>query len=406
VSQSLVALAGLNFFMADVRDGLGPFLGIFLLQNGWGPGAIGLVASIAGLAAMALTTPLGMLADASRARRLLLAFAALVITLACAANWFMPSFPVTAGAQVLTAIAGAAVTPLVAAITLGLVGQAGYARQLGRNAAFRHAGTATAAMLSGLLGYRYGIGAVFLLMGVMALGGILAVALIRGRDIDHDAARGAVAGHGPPKGLLAVLRDSPPLLVLGATVLLFHLANAAMLPLLGQAMVARGTAGDGSAYTAATVVIAQGTMIVMALFAAWLAQKRGYGIVFVIALAALPIRGLIAGFVTDPAVLVPVQILDGVGAGMMGVAVPGLVARLLDGTGRANAGLAAVLTAQAIGASLSNGLGGFVAQHIGFSAAFLALAGVATLALLLWLVAWMKLRGVVALGRPAAAAAE
>ena len=388
MTSSLAALGALNFFIADVRDGLGPFLGIFLLQQGWGPAAIGLIGTLAGLAAMAVTTPLGLLADATRAKRLLMALAAISVTLACAVNWAAPSFAVTAGAQMVAAVAGAAIAPLIAAITLGLVGQAGYPRQLGRNSAFRHAGTAASALAAGALGWRYGIGAVFLLMAAMAACAVLAVAMIRGREIDHDAARGAAAEGQPMRGLAATLRASPALLVLTATVFLFHLANAAMLPLLGQAMVARGVAGDGTAYTAATVVVAQGTMIAMALLAAWIATRRGYFLVFVIALAALPLRGLIAGLVTHPAVLFPVQILDGVGAGMMGVAVPGLVALLMRGTGHATAGLGVALTAQAIGAALSASLGGAVAQHLGFGPAFLALGGVAALALLVWVVGW------------------
>ena len=110
--------------------------------------------------------------------------------------------------------------------------------------------------------------------------------------------------------------------ILGLTLFFFHLGNAAMLPLLGQAMVARG-AGDPSAFTGATVVIAQLTMIATALIAARLAEKHGYWIVLLLALIALPIRGMIAASVTSPWVLAPVQVLDGVGAGVLGVAVPG-----------------------------------------------------------------------------------
>jgi MFS family permease len=172
--------------------------------------------------------------------------------------------------------------------------------------------------------------------------------------------------------------------VLGFTLTLFHLGNAAMLPLLGQSLVASG-AGDPSAYTSATIIVAQLSMIPMALAAAWLAEKRGYWIVLLLALIALPIRGAIAATVTGPVGLLPVQILDGVGAGLLGVATPGLVARILHGTGHVNAGLGAVMTLQGIGAALSPALGGLVAQQFGYAAAFLALGGIALLALILWL---------------------
>jgi hypothetical protein len=174
--------------------------------------------------------------------------------------------------------------------------------------------------------------------------------------------------------------------VLALTVMLFHLGNAAMLPLLGQALVARG-AGDPSAFTSATVVVAQLTMIGTALWAARLAEARGYWIVLLIALLALPIRGVIAAAVTGPIGLVPVQILDGVGAGMLGVAVPGLVARILMGSGHVNVGLGAVLTMQAIGASLSTTVGGIAAQWLSYEAAFLVLGGIAAVAAALWFLA-------------------
>ena len=179
---------------------------------------------------------------------------------------------------------------------------------------------------------------------------------------------------------------SIPLLILGATLMLFHLANAAMLPILGRAMVARGTAGDASAYTAATVIIAQLTMVPMAVLAARVAVSRGYWLVFVLALIALPVRGLIAGLIDSSWVFVPVQVLDGVGAGLLGVAVPGLVARILSRTGHINAGLGAVMTLQGIGAALSSTLAGIVAEHFGYGAAFLALGGLAVLALGVWLI--------------------
>jgi MFS family permease len=160
-----------------------------------------------------------------------------------------------------------------------------------------------------------------------------------------------------------------------------------MLPLLGQALVGRG-AGDPSAATAATVVVAQLTMVPMALLASRIAETRGYWIVLVLALVALPVRGLIAATtVADSWGLVPVQILDGVGAGLLGVATPGLVARILAGTGHVNAGLGAVMTLQGVGAASSPALAGLVAQQLGYSASFLALGGIAAIALALWLVA-------------------
>jgi MFS family permease len=383
VASSIHALGGLNFFMADVRDGLGPFLGVFLQSKGWSPGEIGAVMSIGGLVAMAATTPLGALVDRLQSKRTLLVASAVVIVVAAMTILLAPTFPVTALAQAANGIAAAVVAPAIAGITLGLVRQQGFAHQVGRNEAFNHAGNVTAAVLAGGLGYLFGFAAVFGVMAAMALASIVAALLIRPGDIDYRAARGLSEKEGEPDVALSVLFTCKPLLVLAGTLLLFHLGNAAMLPLLGQALVARG-AGDPSAYTGATVVVAQLTMVPMALFAARIAERRGYWIVFVLALAALPVRGVVGALVEGPMGLLPVQMLDGVGAGLLGVAVPGLVARILDGTGHVNAGLGAVMTCQGIGAALSPALGGFIAGRFGYSASFLALGGIAALALLFW----------------------
>lgn len=401
-STSVRALGGLNFFLADVRDGLGPFLGIFLISHGWTPDQIGLVMTVGGLAGMLAATPLGALADATRAKRALIAACALAVIIASLGLLAVPTLAVTAGSQIITGLAGAAIGPALAALTLGLVGQDGLPHQLGRNEAFNHAGNFFAALLAGWLGWQFGVAAVFWLMAAMAAASLAALLFVRPQDIDHDVARGmepgdAAHGHEPP-GIRVLLR-SVPLMVLGLTLMLFHLGNAAMLPLLGQAIAEGGTV-DPSAYTAATVMVAQLTMVPMALIAARLARTHGYGIVFIAALIALPIRGLIAGLWPSPYALLPVQILDGVGAGLLGVATPGLAARILRGSGHVNAGIGAVMTLQGVGAALSPAIGGFIAARYGFPAAFLALAGAAGVALAVWILGAPRI-GTAALGRKA-----
>jgi predicted MFS family arabinose efflux permease len=383
--KSLRALNAVNFFMADVQAGLGPFLGVFLEQRHWSPAQIGVVMTIGGISGMAVTTPLGALVDRTQAKRAIVVASAIIITFASIAILLRPDFLVVASSQALTGIAGAAVGPAVAAITLGLVFQKGFAHQLGRNEAFNHSGNVVAASLAGLTGYMFGLGAAFAVLAVMAILAVGATLQIDPDEIDHRAARGASEQHTEADiARFTVLLRSRPLLILGVTLTLFHLGNAAMLPLLGQAFVARG-AGDASAFTGATVVIAQLTMVPVALLAARLAEARGYWIVFLLALIALPIRGLTASLVTSAWGLGPVQMLDGVGAGVLGVAVPGLVARILGGTGRVNAGLGAVMTLQGVGAALSPTVGGFVAERFGYPAAFLGLGVIAVLALALWL---------------------
>jgi MFS family permease len=385
MNTSLQALNAVNFFMADVRDGLGPYLGVFLQQKNWSPAEIGAVMTIGGLAGMAATTPLGALVDRLRVKRFLMVIAALATVAASLVILFVPTFWATAVSQVATGIAGAVIPPAIAGITLGLVKQKGFTRQIGRNEAFNHAGNVAAALLCGVLGYAFGLSAVFVVMSVLAIISLGALNFVDPKEIDYNAARGASAKRGGKIQSFAVVFESMPLIVLAATLLLFHLGNAAMLPLLGQSLSAKGA--DPSAYTSATIIVAQLTMIPAALLAAKLAEERGYWIVFLLAVLALPLRGALAAALSGPIALGPVQILDGVGAGLLGVAVPGLVARILNGSGHVNAGLGAVMTVQGVGASLSPALGGFIAEKFGYAAAFLGLGSIAAVALVLWIAA-------------------
>lgn len=374
-------LPGLNFFLADVRDGLGPFLGVFLLAQGWRLDDIGYVMALGGIAGMLATTPLGALVDASRNRRRLLATAVALLLIAHLALWALPSLAVTAASQIAAGVAAALVAPCLLGITLDITGHAGLPRQLGINEAWNHAGNVAAAALAGALGYRWGLSTVFVLMAVM---GCAALACLHRIRPTMQPARPAQAA---APGLLHVLATTPSLGLVAGIMLLFHLGNAALLPLLGQAAVARGHA-DPAGFTALTIIVAQLVMIPMAVVAGRHAQHHGYWLLIKLALLSLPLRGLVAAAWDSDWALIPVQVLDGVGAGLLGVALPGLIAQMLRGTGHVNAGLGAVLAIQGIGAAASPALAGWIAQHFGFDAAFLSLGGVALIALgLCWLVA-------------------
>ncbi len=147
------------------------------------------------------------------------------------------------------------------------------------------------------------------------------------------------------------------MLILAAALACFHLGNGAMLPLYTLAVVGAGK-GNPALFTATTVVVAQAVMIVAALVAMKMASGKGYWLVLLISFAALAARGVLAGSFIEHWGVWPVQALDGIGAGLQSVAVPGLVACLLNGTGRVNVGQGAVMTIQGLGASLSPAIGG------------------------------------------------
>lgn len=394
-TRSLTFLGLLCFALADVRDGLGPFLGVYLQGKGWNPDEIGYVMTAGALAAMLCTAPLGAMADRTARKKMLLGVSVVLITLVCAMVFIWTGAVSVWASKILQGAFAAAIAPTLSGLTLGLVGQKGLPAQLGKNEAWNHFGNCATAVAGGLIGYYYGIPGVFFVMAGMGVMCLFCLSGIDPAHVDHATARGLEQGQGAaPSGPIPArfLLSDHALLAVAVTVALFHLGNAAMLPLLGQSAVARFDVNP-AAYTGATVVIAQTTMIATSLLGAWIAVRRGYGVLFFIALLVLPVRGLVAGFYSSAWSIVPVQVLDGMGNGLMGVATPGIVARVLRGTGHVNLGLGVVLTLKEIGAACSSTYGGLFAHHISYSAAFLALAVAPCLGLAVFIVALRRHSG-------------
>lgn len=382
-------LDALNFFLADVRDGLGPYLAIYLLTvQHWDEASIGFTLSAAGIAGIVAQTPAGALIDTVRAKRAILIAAAIAITGASLAIPIFPSLIPVAILQAVSGVAGAVFPPAVAAITLGIVGPKAFARRIGRNEAFNHAGNATAALLAGGLAYWLGPVAVFWLMAAMALASIAATLSVPASLIDHDVARGL---NGSPQDRSAarpsgfgVLLANPPLLIFACSATLFHFANAAMLPLVGQKL-ALANPDLGTTLMSACIVAAQLVMVPVALVVGATADRWGRKPIFAIALAVLCLRGLLYPLSDDPYWLVGVQLLDGVGAGIFGTLFPLIASDLTTGTGHFNIAQGAIATAQGIGAALSTSVAGAVVVGYGYGAAFVTLGLAAGLALALLL---------------------
>lgn len=383
-TRDRVALYAVHFFMADMEAGMGPFLGVLLQSRGWSTGNIGAVITLGAIVGMLAVTPAGALVDATTHKRACVIIVGLAAVAGAAVILTSGQFWVIAAAQALMCISGATIAPALIGITLGLVGQAGFPSQNGRNQAYNHAGSMAGAAIAGLLGWHFGYAGVFWLAAGFAAVTIVAVLAIPANHIDHHLARGeAIVGDRPRVGPIRVLLRSRPLLAVAAAVTLFHLGNAAMLPLYGLAVVA----SNANPFTtvASTVVVAQAVMVPASLAAMKIARTRGYWLAILIAFTVLPVRALVASGVISSWGVIPVQALDGVSAGILSVAVPGLVARILDGTGHINVGQGAVLAAQGFGGALSPVLGGVAAQSLGFSTAFAILGGLSLGSVVIWL---------------------
>ncbi|EJN06493.1 MFS transporter [Phyllobacterium sp. YR531] len=386
--RSIVALAALNFFLADARDGLGPFLDGFLATHGWSPLTLGLIATLGGILGMVATPLFGALVDGSSYKRTLIAVPVVLVTAAALWTLNSPGNASVFGGQAVTAIVGAVIGPALMGLTLGLVGETLFPQQVARNEFWNHAGNVVSLAAVYAATTFFGLSGVIGLMIITALATLVAVYAIDPAKIDHRVARGLAHDDGAPgPSGYSVLISTPGLILLAVILMVFHFGNAPISRLIAQDFSIQ--LGTPFRTTAITTGVSQVAMIVMAVAAPWLIKRFGLATVFIIALAALPVRGLIAGSFTDFWVIFPVQILDGVGAGLIGIATPIAAERILSGSGRFNVGLAAVMTMQGIGASTSNIVAGWLTTKGGYSLAYIFHGGVALLALGLFIV-WRR----------------
>ena len=386
------ALDAANFFLADVRDALGPYLAVYLLtEREWDAASIGLVMSIATIAGILAQTPSGALVDATKAKRGVMVAAAVLVTAASLVVPWLSSFWPVAVSQATAHAAGVVFGPALAAVTLGIFGHGAFTKRIGRNESFNHAGNAFAAATAGALAYLWGPQVVFYLLASMAIASSVSLLAIPKQSIDHDLARGLhdaksqdakTTGDDRPSGF-TVLLTCRPLLIFAGCAIMFHFANAAMLPLVGQKLALQDK-NLGTSLMSACIVAAQIVMVPMAMLVGAKADAWGRKPLFLIAFSVLTIRGCLYPLSDNPYWLVGVQLLDGVGAGIYGAVFPVIVADLMRGTGRFNVAQGAIITAQGIGAALSTTLAGIVVVQAGYGAAFLTLAGVAIVGLALY----------------------
>ena len=380
-SASARGLDWFTFFLADIQTGFGPFVAIYLTAHAWPQFDIGLVLTAGGLVALACQMPGGALVDAVRSARLVAALAVGAICVSALALAIWPTFPVVMATRVLHAGASCVLGPVIAAISLGLVGHAALGGRLGRNARFASIGNGVAAAAMGACGYLVSNQAVFFLTAILAVPAVLALMRIRMGEVGQtkELEVGTAV-----TSIRSVVTDRR-LLAFAGCILLFQLANAAMLPLMGGILTMRSSEW-ASTLIGACIVVPQ---LVVALFAPWVgrvADSWGRRPLLVVCFGALALRGILFAVVTDPYLIVAIQALDGVSAAVLGVVLPLVVADITRGTGQFNLGLGIVGSAVGIGAAFSTTLGGYAMDHFGRSLAFSSLATIAACGLaLLWL---------------------
>ena len=378
---TLRGLDWLNFLLADVQTGVGPFVAIYLAGYRWNEQGVGLALTVGGIAGILTQTPAGALVDFLRSKRALVAVGVVALAAGALLIALFPSFWPVMAAQVLVGGTSSVFGPAICAMSLGIVGRAAFDTRQGRNQTFNSAGNVTAALSMGLLGYLVSNRSIFFFVVALAVPTIFVLLLIRPGEIDYEVARGANEGEkvGKAESVWVLFKDRPLVLFLVCAVM-FHFANAAMLPLLGE-LLAKGQGRSSMLFMSACVVT---TQFVITLIASWSGRKAGtWGRkpLLLIAFAVLPIRGVLYTLTANTVLLVAIQVMDGVGAGIFGVVSVLVIADLTRGTGRFNLTLGAISTAVGIGAALSQVIAGSIVHHAGYRAGFLFLAGVASAAL-------------------------
>ena len=384
------SLDAVNFLLADVRGALGPYLNVFLItQQHWSQTQVGWVTTLGGLIGLAAQTPAGAVIDATHRKRGIVVLALIVLAIGALVIFAMPTFWPVLVANAGMAVVGDVFGPAVAAVTLGLYARKHLARRLGRNSAFDHAGNVAIAIAAGAVGYLLSQRAVFLLVPAFAALASLAMLSVPGRAIDQDRARGsgddasdgksaAPQAGNTATGWLTLFR-SKPLVVFALCAMLFHFANAPLLPLVGQKL-AQSHPVWATAMLSSCIIAAQIIMLPVALAVGRTADRIGRKPILLVGFLVLPVRALLYTFSDSAPWLIAIQLLDGVGAGIFGAVTPLVIADLMRGTGRYNLAQGAVATVQGIGASLSGLAAGVIVDHLGYSPAFLTFGAAACVA--------------------------
>jgi MFS family permease len=380
---SLRGLDWLAFFVADIQTGFGPFIAVYLTTQKWTLSDIGLVLTIGALVSLIGQMPGGAVVDAVRSVRHAAASAVIGIGASALSLALWPVFIVAAAARVLQAASSCVLGPAIAAISLGLVGHAAIGERLGRNARFASIGNGLSAAVMGAVGYLLSSRAVFFVAAALAIPALYSLLHIRANEIDPATSHG---GEDEPQAAtlragLRLLFHNRPLLVLSGCTALFHLANSSMLPLMAS-LVTKQMPERATILIAAYIVVPQ---IVVAACSPWIghhAQTLGRRKILLFGFAALPARGVLLACVSNPYLLLAVQVLDGISAAVLGILVPLIAADVTRGRGHFNLAQGIVGTAVGIGATISGVATGYAAELFGATVAFLLLAAAGAAALI------------------------
>src|SRR5215831_1109326 len=372
--QSRRGLDWTNFFMADVQIGFGSFLAFYLADLGWSKQNIGLALAVGGFASVLFLIPGGALTDALRWKRALVAAGITAIGLAALMLALQPHVVVVFGAEILHGVASGTLTPAIGAISLGLAGRHGMSSRIGRNFRFAAAGNALTAAAMGLLGTYLTNRGIFAAAALLCVPALVALQRIKPEEIDYVRARNATKKDRDfSLQRLTDLGKNWKLPLFASCLLLFHVGNAPLLPLVSENL-AHGNAPQSALFMAGLLIVPQ---VVVAILAPWIgywSELWGRKPLLLIGFAVETARALLFVFTTDPWVMLAVQTLDGITGAIVTVLTVLVITDLTTGSGRFNLAQGVLGAVTATAGAIGTGLMGFVVQHFGDLAGFLAMA--------------------------------
>ena len=380
------ALDWFAFFCANLQTGFGPFVAVYLTAEKWTQTDIGIVLMIGGLVGLVCQMPGGLLVDRARSKALMAGIAVAAIGTAALLTALGSAYALILLAWVLHACATCVLTPSITSVSLDLVGHERIGVRLGRNATFASIGNALAAAAMGGFGSYFSNQAVFFVTAALAIPTITTLFFLRPAKVatsKANAAHEVVVAETEttvPAANWRRLLANRQLLVLAVATGLFTLANAAMLPLVGSVLTLRAASAPAM-LIAACIVVPQVMVAIASPFVGKLTQTWGRRPLLIIGLAALPLRGFAFGFVHDPYLFVPIQMLDGISASVIGVLVPLVAADATRKHGGYALAQGIIGTAMGVGAAFSPTIAGWLTDHFGSTTAFEGLGLIAVVAL-------------------------
>lgn len=380
---SIAPLNWLNFFAADVSEGVGPFLAVYLASNlHWKPGQIGIAVGAMSFAMVFAQSPAGYIVDKIQTKRTAIIIASLALGITATFVPFFSNFPFIIISQVIIGIAASFYVPTLVALASVLSPKGKFDRTISKNQSYNHAGNVAAAIFIGVVAkFTHNKGIFYCLLALAGLCTVSALSISKKPVNDQDASQSAQKGN--EKGAILKLLSNKPLLIFLLVTTIFYFSNGAMLPLVAQEM-AKGKAQSSTLYLSACVVIAQLVMVPTVYICGKYAGK-GRKKILAIAFILLAVRGLLYMLTDKPVHLLLFEILDGMAAGTFLVTAIMVINDIMGNTGRASLGQGLLATGLSLGSTLSNLVAGFIVDAAGFKIGFMFLSALALGAmLLLW----------------------